>query len=66
MSILKSETKTFIMGLLNDQEKMLKDRLYNALYLGSNGAEEAKRLGVALRAKEEFDEFVEADVEEKK
>lgn len=64
MSILKSETKVVIMGLLNERADHQKERLYTALYAGLDGAKEAKALGEVLRAKEDFDDFVAADVEE--
>lgn len=63
MSILKSETKVVIMGLLNERADHQKERLYTALYAGLDGAKEAKALGEVLRSKEDFDDFVAADVE---
>lgn len=55
MEELTRESGMFIMELLREREKALREQLYAALYAGGTGAAEAKALGVALRAAEGFD-----------
>ena len=65
MAALTSETKTFIMGLLNDVSEQAKEQLYTDLHEGGDGVKEAKLLGIALRSKEDFERFVFAEEAER-
>ena len=61
MAALTSETKTFIMGLLNDVSEQAKEQLYTDLHAGGDGVKEAKLLGVILRSKDDFEQFALAE-----
>lgn len=56
-----SETKTYIMGLLNDVAEVAHETLYTALHSGSDGVQEVKLLGVILRSKDDFERLILAE-----